>query len=77
MINTRIESTGNNIEDLKFVRKEWSLTLESSKEEIKAPELVERIKSIIADINNMIDEYNVKVAYLIKLEAKIGCHVLL
>lgn len=71
MINTRIESTGSNIEDLKFVRKEWTLTLESSSEEIKAPELTERIESIIADINIMIDEYNVKVAYLIKLEAKI------
>jgi small-conductance mechanosensitive channel len=53
------------------VRKEWRLTLESSSDEIKAPELAERIESIITDINSMIDEYNLKIAYLIKLEAKI------
>jgi len=71
MINNRLGSTESNIKDLKFVRKEWRLTLESSSEEVKAPELAERIESIIADINTMIDEYNIKIAYLLNLEAKI------
>ncbi len=70
-VNSKLSRAQNNISDLGFIKREWELTLNFTKEANEPIEIQERIEDIMFDVDSLLNAFQAKNKTLILLETKI------
>jgi len=70
-VNHSLSGAQDHINDLSFIKQEWKLTLEFSRESDESTELQDRISDIILVVDSLSQSFEEKIETLISLEADI------